>query len=398
MVRILQTFNQPLVWTSIIFIYIELISNHFTVTEILSTFFWGTFSLWIVGYGTTDIWHAFCHKYDFLWEKFHKLHHEAFASDMTFHKEKLMKSKLTHDLSEIFLMFFISTLFLFLLYKSCTPGWIGAIYPCLSAVNYSYNAVRIRLGDVNCLDLAHKPQKFEKPPNEWLVDPAGHFLHHNQDMHSYISGKLKLYDKLMGTANGLLEKRIFIFSNDLEGDTADVSLLNALKTEVGNEHFVSSSLEIDLTDEELQKIDVLIISSASKFQDTTDLISRFLATVKNNRDVVMKELWVFIDEREIDGKFLSTVVSDARQSARCRVRKIIMTGSHNNNSQTAKQITQYVKQDRRTIVLGSLRLRFIYIVREILNSIIWRCLNDLNSRSNRKKIFDFIGDFTLRAR
>lgn len=385
MERILQTFNRPLVWTIIISFYMELTFKHLTVTEMLSAFFWGTFSLWIVSYTTTDIWHALCHKYDFLWEIFHKLHHDAFASDMTFdmtlqeEKQKiLMKSKFTHDLSEIFLMFFISTLFLFLLYKTCTPGWIGAIYPCLSTVNYSYNAIRIGLGDMSRLDLAHQRQDLKEPPHEWLVNPAGHLLHHAQDTHSYISGKLKLYDKLMGTANSLVGKKIFIFSNELEGDMADASLLDALK-EDGIEQFVSSIPEIGLTDEQLQKIDVLIISSASEFQDTRDLISRFLATIKNNRDFVMKELWVFIDEQKIDGKLLSTVVSDARQSAKCRVRKIIMTGSQTNNSQIAKQIIHYVKQDRRTIILGPLRLRFIYIVREILNSIIWRWLNDLKA-------------------
>lgn len=232
MKRILQTFNRPLVWASIIFIYIELPSKHFTVTEMISAFFWGTFSLWIVGYTTTDIWHALCHKYDFLWETFHKLHHDAFTSDMNFQSETLMKSRLTHDLSETFLMLFTSTLFLFLLYKTCTPGWIGAIYCCLSAVNGSYNAIRIGLGDVNHLlrtDAAHQPQIFREPPHEWLVNPVGHLPHHTHDMQCYMSGKLKLYDKLMGTANSLVGKTIFIVSNNLEGDMADVIPTGCLK-------------------------------------------------------------------------------------------------------------------------------------------------------------------------
>lgn len=159
-------------------------------------------------------------------------------------------------------------------------------------------------------------------------------------------------------------------------------LLDALKIEVGTKQFVSLIPEIALTDEQLQEIDVLIISSASNFQDIRYLISRFLATVKDNRDVVMKEIWVFIDEQTINGKLLSTVVSDIRQSARCRVRKIIVTSSETNNSQIAKQIMHYVKQDRRTIILGPLALRFIYILREILNSIIWRWLNNLESQSS----------------
>lgn len=232
MERILQTFNRPLVWTSIIFIYMELASKHFSVTEMLSACFWGTFSLWIVGYTTTDIWHALCHKYDYFWETFHKLHHDAFISDMTFQPETLMKSRFTHDLSETLLMLFISILFLFMLYITSTPGWIGATYACLSAVNGSYNAIRIGLGDVNHLyrtDFAHQPQVFKKPPHEWLVDPAGHLPHHTQDMQSYISGKLKLYDKLMGTANSLVGKTIFILSNDLEGDMADVTPTGCFK-------------------------------------------------------------------------------------------------------------------------------------------------------------------------
>lgn len=161
-------------------------------------------------------------------------------------------------------------------------------------------------------------------------------------------------------------------------------LLDALTIEVGTKQLFSSIPEIALTDEQLQKIDVLIICSASKFQDTRNLISRFLATVKDNRDVAIKEIWVFIDEQTIDGKILSTVVSDARQRARCRIRKIIVTGCVTNNSQIAKQIIHYVKQDRRTIILGSLSVRFIYILREILNSIIWRWLNNLDSQSSRR--------------
>lgn len=156
-----------------------------------------------------------------------------------------------------------------------------------------------------------------------------------------------------------------------------LSLLDALKIEVETKQFVSSIPEIALIDEQLQKIDVLIVFSESNFQDTRDLISRFMATVKDNRDITMKEIWVFIDEQKIDGKLLSTVVSDVRQSAKCRIRKIILTASQTNNDQIAKQIMHYVKQDRRTIILGPLPLRFIYIVREILNGTIWKWLKKL---------------------
>ena len=201
----LSVLNRPLGWLILIIVY-EAYSD-FNLIEIISSIFLAIASLWLVGYLSTDIFHACNHLFEWVGKKWHMPHHSCFRSDASIRNVKTFKhSRWSHDFSETSLMLLSTSIFTFSLWYLNIGGWYGSFYGCIHALVGIYNAVRIGCGDLEHFrktDPGHQPQLYTQPPSEWLVNASAHWRHHVCDINAYFGGKTTLVDKILGTANSL---------------------------------------------------------------------------------------------------------------------------------------------------------------------------------------------------
>ena len=262
-------------------------------------------------------------------------------------------------------------------------------------------------------DVTHRPGEFTNLPSRWFVNRPYHWRHHFDNQDAYFSGTLTLVDKLMGTALSLKDKRIGVTGasgtlgralfTQLHLKGAKVTALTSSATEIildlaGAKLPVNTfnwqiGKEADILTQ-LATLDILIINHGVNVHGarTNDAISLsyevntfsslrlmelFFQTIKSDRDMVMKEVWINTSEAEVNPAFsplyelskrtLGDLVTLRRLDAPCVMRKLILGPFKSNLNPigvmsaqwVAKQIVNLAQRDIRNIIVTINPMTFI---------------------------------------
>ncbi|TAF57857.1 MAG: bifunctional sterol desaturase/short chain dehydrogenase [Oscillatoriales cyanobacterium] len=387
-----------------------------------------------------DLYHALAHVWEPLY-RLHGWHHRVFKKDLTpFNDQIYRDAQWYNDLPESGVMLLGLSLF-----------WLGAraIDPVAAtggcAVGLAYTLIYVFGAVVRGLglpwahdltDLTHQPGPFEAPPSRWLVNRTYHWRHHFDNQDAYFCGVLSLLDRWMGTALSLKNKTVAVtgasgtlgraliaqlhrsgakvialtssdrdFTVMLDGEPLD------LRTEIwtiGDEAKLASLLE---------KVDILVINhgmnahadrsiaaieasySVNAFS-ALRLMETFLQTVRTNRDIARKEVWVNTSEAEVLPAFsplyelskraLGDFVTLRRLDAPCVIRKLILGPFKSDLNpvgvmsadRVARRIVRLAKGDARNIIVTIDPLTFVlHPLKEFAVSIYFRWFSQPSART-----------------
>ena len=375
-----------------------------------------------------DCYHALAH----LWQPLYRLHlwhHKVFKPDLTPASDTIYRqAHWYNDVPEALVMLAFGLLPWSLAYSYDLPySWLGSAGFVYTGV-FLLGAIARGLGvpGVHELtDITHRPGAFEALPSKWFVNRPYHWRHHFDDQNAYFSGTFTIVDKVMGTALSLKGKKIAVTGASgtlgkallkelkaagarvtaltssereiiLDGDTTPIKTLS---WQTGKEAALLSALE---------KIDILILNhgvnvGAARDKDAIDksyevnafsqlrLMELFFETVRTNKDIATKEVWVNTSEAEANPAFsplyelskrtLGDLITLRRLDAPCVVRKLILGPFKSNLNpigvmsadKVARSIVKQAKQDNRNIIVTINPLTFVtFPVKEFCNSIYFR--------------------------
>ena len=254
-------------------------------------------------------------------------------------------------------------------------------------------------------DITHRPGEFTSLPAKLFVNRTYHWRHHFDNQNAYFCGTLTLIDKVIGTALSLKGKKIAVTG---ASGTLGLALLKQLHLQGAKVTALTSStnsINLDIEGAEipiktiswqagkeselatvLEKIDILIINHGINVHDARDtnaiaksyeinsfspwkLMETFFTTVKTNKDIATKEVWVNTSEAEVKPAFsplyelskrtLGDLVTLRRLDAPCVVRKLILGPFKSNLNPigimsadwVAKQIVNLVRRDIRNVIV-----------------------------------------------
>ncbi len=254
-------------------------------------------------------------------------------------------------------------------------------------------------------DLTHRPGPFTAPPAPWLVNRTYHWRHHFDSQTAYYSGTLTVMDKLLGTALAIKGKKIAVTGasgslgkallQELHQQGAKVTALTSgdrpIEILANGEWVAVPTRQWAVGQEEaladvLDTIDILIINHGLNVHEKRDsmaiaqsyevnafsgwrLLEAFLQTVKTNKDIATKEVWVNTSEAESNPAFsplyelskrtLGDLVTLRRLDAPCVIRKLILGPFKSNLNPigilkppyVAKEIVNAARRDRRNIIV-----------------------------------------------
>ncbi|MBE9040474.1 bifunctional sterol desaturase/short chain dehydrogenase, partial [Oscillatoriales cyanobacterium LEGE 11467] len=254
-------------------------------------------------------------------------------------------------------------------------------------------------------DLTHLPGPFPSPPAHWFVNRQYHWRHHFDNQDAYFCGALTFVDRLMGTALSIKGKTIAVTG---ASGTLGRSLLLHLRTTGAKPIALTSSTEtvtVTINGENvtiptvrwqignetelaqlLEKVDILVLNHGVNVhgERTAEAIERsyqvnalsgwrlmelFLATVRTNKDIACKEVWVNTSEAEVSPAFsplyelskrtLGDWVTLRRLDAPCIIRKLILGPFKSNLNpigvmsadSVAKKVVKAAQRDARNIIV-----------------------------------------------
>ncbi|MGC1196896.1 MAG: bifunctional sterol desaturase/short chain dehydrogenase [Geitlerinemataceae cyanobacterium] len=375
--------------------------NWFAVTA------WGLGSiLWVEI--VRDVYHLLCHRIPALY-RLHGWHHRVFRKDLTpLSQEIYQQAQWRHDLPESLVMLAMS-LVLWGVALVWAPAWhwsalLGTLYTC----TFIFGALVRGWGFEwahELTDITHLPGAFEAPPTRWFVNRPYHWRHHFDNQNAYFCGALTLVDGLMGTALSLKGKTVAVTgASGTLGRSLLLHLYRAgakpIALTTGTETITISpdgeilplktitwqtGKEDDLA-ELLEKVDILILNhginvngerSAEAIGKSYEinafsswrLMESFLKTVRTNRDMVCKEVWINTSEAEVSPAFsplyelskrtLGDLVTLRRLDAPCIVRKLILGPFKSNLNpigvmsadRVAQKIIKLAQSDVRNIIV-----------------------------------------------
>ncbi len=320
-----------------------------------------------------DLYHALAH----IWSPIYRLHvwhHRVFRPDLTVANPEIYRqAHWYNDVPEAMVMIVASVLPWFLAkqlhWEYDWVGLSGSFYTLsflLSAIARGFGVPRMD----ELTDLTHRPGPFAEIPGPWLVNRTYHWRHHFDNQNAYFCGILTLVDRFLGTAvslkgktiavtgasgalgNSLLKqlhmagaKPIALTSSNspvvLDLPTGKISL-ETINWKVGAENELVNLLS---------RVDILVLNHGinvrrarnaqaieSSFEinsfSSWRLMEIFLSTVKTNRDIACKELWVNTSEAEVgpaisplyelSKRTIGDLVTLRRLDAPCVVRKMIL--------------------------------------------------------------------------
>ena len=254
-------------------------------------------------------------------------------------------------------------------------------------------------------DITHRPGKFVDLPARWFVNRPYHWRHHFDNQDAYFSGTFTFVDKLMGTALSLKNKRIAVTGASGTLGKALLTQLHLAGAKVTA--FSSSGQNINLNIAgnnlpvttfawqvgkeaellaQLNKIDILVINHGINVHGQRDeaaisksyeintfsalrLIELFCQTIKSDRDMVRKEIWVNTSEAEVNPAFsplyeltkraTGDLVTMRRLDSPCVIRKLILGPFKSQLNPVgimsaewvAKQIVNLARRDIRNIIV-----------------------------------------------
>lgn len=355
-----------------------------------------------------DLYHLLAHHWQPLY-RLHVWHHRVFRPDLSPASEAIYRqAHWYNDVPEALVMLAFSTLPIALISANHLPSsylWIasvGVIYTLGFLLTAIARGAGISGAD-ELTDLTHRPGPFSESPSRWFVNRTYHWRHHFDNQKAYYCGTLALVDKVMGTALSLKGKRIavtgasgtlgrsLLFQLQNRGATVvaltskpqPITLpgatepLETVTWQTGQESELASVFE---------KIDILILNHginvhgerspdaiAQSYEinafSSWRLLELFLATVRTNKEIATKEVWVNTSEAEVNPAFsplyelskrtLGDLVTLRRLDAPCVIRKLILGPFKSSLNPvgimsadwTAKQIVNLAVRDVRNIIV-----------------------------------------------
>jgi monoglucosyldiacylglycerol epimerase len=365
-----------------------------------------------------DFYHALSH----LWQPLYRLHvwhHKVFRPDLSVVNDQIYRqAHWYNDVPESLVMLLFSFLPWGLVYTwDIAPqwsAWAGSLYTLSFLLGAIARGLGIPMVD-ELTDLTHRPGKFTSLPSRWLVNRPYHWRHHFDNQDAYFSGTLTVVDKLLGTALSLKNKRIAVTGASGTLGKALLTQLHLAGAKVTA--FTTSNSQINLNisgkelpiktvtwqigqeenlRSELAKIDILILNHGLNVHGQRDataiaksyeinafsglrLMELFFETIKSDRDMISKEVWVNTSEAEVNPAFsplyelskrtMGDLVTLRRLDAPCVVRKLILGPFKSNLNPigimsadwVAKQIVNLARRDIRNIIVTINPLTFIFL-------------------------------------
>ena len=363
-----------------------------------------------------DCYHALAHVVPPLY-RLHIWHHKVFRPDLTPVSDEIYRqAHWYNDVPEALVMLSLSFLPLGISYGNNLPlPWLasaGSVYTIVFLLGAIARGLGVP-GIDELTDITHRSGDFKAIPANLFVNRPYHWRHHFDNQNAYFCGTITLVDKLMGTALSLKGKKIAVTG---ASGTLGKALLKQLALAGAKvTAFTSSNQEItlDINGEvvpvktvtwsinqeealakELEKIDILILNHginvhqerskdaiAKSYEvnafSSLRLMELFFNTVRTNKDIVTKEVWVNTSEAEVNPAFsplyelskrtLGDLVTLRRLDAPCIVRKLILGPFKSNLNPigvmsadwVAKQIVTAAKRDFRNIIVTINPLTFL---------------------------------------
>jgi sterol desaturase/sphingolipid hydroxylase (fatty acid hydroxylase superfamily) len=391
--------------------------------------FWLTAAAWTFGsilYAelVRDLYHVSAHVWQPL-SRLHNWHHRVFRPTLTPVNETIYReAHWYNDVPEASVML-VFTLLLWAIAFVATPSVHGfAAFGSLYTLGFLGAAIARGAGIPGAdtlTDLTHRPGPFEAPPSRWSVNRTYHWRHHFDNQNAYFCGTFTVVDKLMGTALSLKGKTIAVTG---ASGTLGRSLLTQLQQSGAKVIALTSGdrpvvIDRDGQPQEIntqtwkvgeesnlqalfETVDILILNHGINVHGdrSADAISRsyeintfstwrlmelFLTTVRSNRDIACKEIWVNTSEAEVNPAFsplyelskrtLGDLVTLRRLDAPCVVRKLILGPFKSNLNPigvmsadwVAEQIVKQARSDARNIIVTVNPLTFIaFPIKEFL--------------------------------
>jgi hypothetical protein len=380
-----------------------------------------------------DLYHTLSH----LWQPLYRLHvwhHKVFRPDLSVVSDTIYRqAHWYNDVPEALVMLILSILpWQFSQIWNITPqwaAWTGSVY----TLSFLLGAIARGLGIPwvdELTDVTHRPGEFTSLPSRWLVNRPYHWRHHFDNQDAYFSGTLTVVDKLLGTALSLKHKRIAVTG---ASGTLGRALLTQLHLAEAKVIALTSSemeIELEISGEkiplktiswqagqagqeqelllQLEKVDILILNHGVNVHGQRDesaiaksyeintfstlrLMELFFQTVKSDRDMIRKEVWVNTSEAEVNPAFsplyelskraLGELVTMRRLDAPCMVRKLILGPFKSKLNPlgvmspewVAKQIVNLARRDIRNIIVTINPLTFIlFPLKEFFTSTYFR--------------------------
>ena len=393
----------------------------------MQSVYWGlaialTSVLWVEV--VRDIYHALSHVLQPLY-RLHSWHHRVFRPDLSVANETIYRqAHWYNDVPEALVMLLFSLIPYGVVYTwGMSPEWT-AFTGSLYTLGFLGTAIARGLGIPyvdEITDITHRPGAFSSLPATLFVNRTYHWRHHFDNQNAYFCGTLTLIDKVMGTALSLKGKKIAVTG---ASGTLGTALLKQLHFQGAKVTALTSSgntIIVNIDGEELpiktvswrtsheaelvailEKIDILIINHGINVHEARDqnaiaksyevnafsawqLMETFFSTVKTNKDIATKEVWVNTSEAEVNPAFsplyelskrtLGDLVTLRRLDAPCVVRKLILGPFKSNlnpigvmsGDWVAQQIVNLAKRDIRNIIVTINPLTFVlFPIKEFL--------------------------------
>ena len=383
-----------------------------------------------------DFYHALAHVVPPLY-RLHNWHHKVFRPDLTpVSSEIYRQAHWYNDVPEALVMLSLSLLPLAISYGIHLPlPWLasaGSIYTTVFLLGAIARGWGIP-GIDELTDITHRPGEFKAIPANLFVNRPYHWRHHFDNQNAYFCSTFTIVDKVMGTALSLKGKKVAVTG---ASGTLGKALLKQLALAGAKvTAFTSSNQEITLdikgevvpvktitwsihqeedVAKELEKIDILILNHginvhqersrdaiAESYEvnafSSLRLMELFFRTVRTNKDIVTKEVWVNTSEAEVNPSFsplyelskrtLGDLVTLRRLDAPCIVRKLILGPFKSNLNPigvmsadwVAKQIVTAAKRDFRNIIVTINPLTFLgFPIKEFCQSVYFKLFTQRN--------------------
>ncbi|MDY6938236.1 MAG: bifunctional sterol desaturase/short chain dehydrogenase [Cyanobacteriota bacterium] len=363
-----------------------------------------------------DIYHAICHRIPALY-RWHGWHHRVFRKDLTPLNDTIYRqAQWRHDLPESGVMLVMGLGLWGVALQLSSVGHWGAIAGILYTGTFIFGALVRGWGFEwahELTDITHLPGPFPSPPSHWFVNRQYHWRHHFDNQDAYFCGALTFVDRLMGTALSLKGKTIAVTGASgtlgralllhlrqagakpvaLTSSTETVSItlngeavtIPTVRWRIGNETELAQLFE---------KVDILVLNHGVNVhgERTAEAIERsyqvnafsglrlmelFLATVRTNKDIACKEVWVNTSEAEVSPavsplyelskRAMGDWVTLRRLDAPCIIRKLILGPFKSNLNpigvmsadSVAKRVVKGAQRDDRNIIVTINPLTFI---------------------------------------
>lgn len=351
-----------------------------------------------------DGYHALSHLWTPLY-RLHSYHHRVFRKDLTVASDAIYRqAHWYNDVPEAAVMLLLSSVPVWLSSQLGAPkvAWLGTVYTLVFMAGAIVRGFGMASADA-LTDGTHRPGPFPAPPVPWFVNRAYHWRHHFDSQTAYYSGVFTLADKIMGTALSLKGKRIAVTGASGTMGRALLRRLQARGAKVvaltsgaepivlvpGTEPVETIRWQVGRETETIAAIadvDILVLNhginvrgdrSAAAIErsfaintfSSWRLLESFLATVRSNRDIACKEIWVNTSEAEVSPaisplyelskRALGDLVTLRRLDAPCTIRKLILGPFKSNLNPigimdadwVAKQVVNWAVRDARDIIV-----------------------------------------------